>query len=60
MPKKSKLPIEDPNLPSESVKYDRPVASRDYLLQLINEEKAPVSHEHIAEKLQQRRPQEAC
>jgi len=52
MPKKSKLPAEDPNLPSESVKYDRPVASRDYLLQLINEEKVPVSHEHIAEKLQ--------
>ena len=57
MPKKSKsspstLPKEDPNLPSESIKYDKPVASRDYLLQLINEEKVPVSHEHIAEKLQ--------
>ena len=56
MPKKSKspstLPKEDPNLPSESIKYDRPVASRDYLLQLIKEEKVPVSHEHIAEKLQ--------
>lgn len=52
MPKKTKLPLEDPNLSSESIKYDRPVASREYLLQLINEEKVPVSHEHIAEKLQ--------
>jgi ribonuclease R len=50
--KRPKSRIEDPNLRSESVKYDRPVASRDYLLQLINDEKVPVSHEHIAEKLQ--------
>ena len=52
MPKKSKLPLKDPNISSESEKYDKPVASREYLLQLINEEKVPVSHEHIAERLE--------
>ncbi|MFT5658424.1 MAG: ribonuclease R [Gammaproteobacteria bacterium] len=52
MTKKSNLPPEDPNLSSESVKYDRPVASREYLLELINEQKVPVSHEHIAETLE--------
>ena len=52
MPNNSKSTIEDPNLPIEKIQYDNPVASRDDLLQLINEEKVPVSHEHIAERLQ--------
>jgi ribonuclease R len=52
MPKKINKDSKDPFLQRESSRYDNPVASREYLLELINTQKVPVSIDHIAESLQ--------
>ena len=41
----------DPHYQREADKYERPVASREYLLELINQQKAPTSLEHLIELL---------
>ncbi|NNE64278.1 MAG: hypothetical protein HKN34_09355, partial [Gammaproteobacteria bacterium] len=51
MPKKPSRLKSDPFEARESAKYDSPIASREYLLDLINTHKVPVSQEHIAESL---------
>jgi len=51
MPKKSSRLTRDPFEARESAKYERPIASREYLLDLINKYKVPVLHDHIAESL---------
>ncbi len=43
--------IKDPFKEREAQNYDRPVASREYLLDLINQQTVPISLEHIAEIL---------
>ena len=43
--------IKDPHHAREAANYDRPVASREYLLDLVNEQTAPISLEHIVEML---------
>ncbi len=50
MPKKTK-DRKDPYFQRESTRYDSPIASREYLLQLIGEQQVPVSLEHIAADL---------
>ena len=44
--------IKDPFKEREAQNYQRPVASREYLLELINQQTVPISLEHIAEILQ--------
>ena len=51
MPKKTPQLIEDPYISRESAKYDRPIASREFLLNFIESQSVPVSHEHIADFL---------
>ncbi len=51
MPKKPPRLTRDPFEARESAKYDRPIASREFLLDLINKYKVPVSQDHIAESL---------
>jgi len=51
MPKKTPQLIEDPFISRESAKYDRPIASREFLLNFIESQSVPVSHEHIADFL---------
>jgi ribonuclease R len=51
MSKKPSRLKSDPFVARESAKYDSPIASREYLLDLINAYKVPVSQEHIAEAL---------
>ncbi len=51
MPKKSTSLIRDPFESRESAKYDRPIASREHLLDFIDKNKMPVSVQHIAESL---------
>ncbi|MCP4429884.1 MAG: ribonuclease R [Gammaproteobacteria bacterium] len=51
MPKKPSRLTRDPFEERESAKYDRPIASREYLLDLINIHKVPVSQGHITESL---------
>ncbi len=41
----------DPHYQREADKYERPVASREYLLEMINQQKAPTSLEHLIEIL---------
>lgn len=41
----------DPHQERESRNYDNPIASREHLLDLINQQTAPISHEHIVEIL---------
>jgi len=43
--------IKDPHHEREAANYDRPVASREYLLDLVNGQTAPISLEHIVEML---------
>jgi len=52
MPKKPSRLTRDPYASRESAKYDQPIASREYLLNLINTHKVPVSQDHIAESLE--------
>ncbi len=51
MPRKQSRLKKDPFAERESANYDRPIASREYLLDLINQHKVPVSQEHVAESL---------
>ncbi len=51
MPRKPSRLKRDPFASRESAKYDKPIASREYLLDLINTYKVPVSQDHIAESL---------
>jgi ribonuclease R len=51
MSKKSGTTPKDPFHGRESAKYDSPIASREYLLELINNEKVPVPQEFISEVL---------
>jgi len=51
MPKNTPRLTKDPYESRESANYDRPIASREYLLDLINTHKVPVSQNHIAESL---------
>jgi ribonuclease R len=41
----------DPHYEREAANYDRPVASREYLLELVNKQTAPISLEHIVDML---------
>ncbi len=41
----------DPHSEREARTYENPVASREYLLELINKQAAPISLEHIVEEL---------
>lgn len=41
----------DPHYQREAQNYENPVASREYLLELINQQKAPTSVEHLLEML---------
>ena len=49
--KKYPILIQDPFKEREAQNYDRPVASREYLLDLINQHSVPISLEHIVEIL---------
>lgn len=40
----------DPNFHEESEKYDNPIASRDYILQVIREHNAPMSRQDLIKK----------
>ncbi|MCP3688701.1 MAG: RNB domain-containing ribonuclease, partial [Gammaproteobacteria bacterium] len=51
MPKKLNSLTRDPFEARESAKYDRPIASREHLLDLIDKDKMPVSLQHIAASL---------
>jgi ribonuclease R len=51
MSKKSGTTSKDPFHGRESEKYDSPVASREYLLELINGEQVPVPQEFISDAL---------
>jgi len=51
MPKKPPRLSGDPFLKRESAKYEHPIASREYLLNLIEKHLVPVSQEHIADSL---------
>ena len=51
MPKKPPQLSKDPFVSRESAKYDRPIASREFLLNFIESQSVPVSHKHIAEYL---------
>jgi len=52
MSKKTPSLTRDPFESRESANYERPIASREYLLDLINTHKVPVSQAHIAELLE--------
>ena len=52
MPRKSSRLTRDPFASRESANYDQPIASREYLLDLINSHKVPVSQDHLAESLE--------
>jgi len=54
MPKKPVNTPEDPFHSRESAKYESPIASREYLLDLIKAQMVPVSLEHIADSLDYR------
>ena len=43
--------IKDPHFEREASQYERPVASREYLLELINKQSVPINLEHIVELL---------
>jgi ribonuclease R len=51
MTKKSPPPLSDPFAERESNKYEQPIASREYLLELIESYSVPVPQEQIAELL---------
>jgi ribonuclease R len=51
MPRNPPQLSKDPFVSRESAKYDRPIASREYLLNFIESQSVPVSHQHIAEYL---------
>ncbi len=50
--KQNTILIKDPFHAREAQNYERPVASREYLLDLINQQTAPISLEHIISLLQ--------
>ncbi len=52
MPKKPSRLSSDPFVDREKSKYDQPIASREFLLNLIAADSAPVPQEYIAESLQ--------
>ena len=47
MTKKNLLKKADPNYQKELAKYGNPIPSRDYILQIIRENNAPMSREEI-------------
>ena len=52
MPKKPSRLSSDPFVTREKAKYDQPIASREFLLNLIAADSVPVPQEHIAQSLQ--------
>ena len=42
---------QDPHRKREAKNYENPVASREYLLEIINKQSVPINHEHIIELL---------
>ena len=52
MTKKTPRPLSDPFAERESNKYQQPIASREYLLELIESYSVPVPQEQIAELLE--------
>jgi ribonuclease R len=44
--------IKDPHKKREAKNYESPIASREYLLELINKQSVPISLEHIVELLE--------
>ena len=51
MPRKSKTTTKDPFHKREKAKYDKPIASREHLLELLKSKKVPLPQEHISEKM---------
>ncbi|SSZ30193.1 Ribonuclease R [Aggregatibacter aphrophilus] len=45
--KNSKIPPKDPNYAKELAKYDNPIPSREFILQIIREQNSPMSREEI-------------
>ena len=41
----------DPHQKREASNYDNPVASREYLLDIVNQQAAPISHQHVVKQL---------
>ncbi len=48
--KKNKNPV-DPHLAREQAKYGEPIASREHILTLLRQEKAPIKFDSLAQKL---------
>ena len=51
MSKRSRTPSQDPFHDRESARYERPIASREHLLELIRGQKLPVPQDQIAAQL---------
>ena len=51
MSKNSRTTSKDPFHQRESANYDRPIASREHLLELIKSQQVPVPQDFIAETL---------
>lgn len=51
MPKKKKKHQSDPHAAREARKYDKPIASREYLLQLLSEAGEPMTWQQLAQVL---------
>ena len=49
--RRSRLPASDPHAAREARKYERPIASRDYILGLLHDRGEPMSYEEIAAEL---------
>ena len=45
--KTRKSPPKDPNYAKELAKYDNPIPSREFILQIIREQNSPMSKEEI-------------
>ena len=58
MPKKFLDPSRDPHAKRESTNYDNPVASREYLLDLIQQQAKPVTHEELVAELNYSNPEQ--
>ncbi|ABI55934.1 ribonuclease R [Alkalilimnicola ehrlichii MLHE-1] len=56
--KRSKLPEQDPYLDRERQKYDRPVPSREYLLEVIGAHGRPFTRQELADLLELNDPEQ--
>ena len=49
--KTNKAILQDPNYAKELAKYDNPIPSRDFILQVIRKQNSPMSKEEIFKNL---------